>query len=81
MSSRTRRLDAPRPSLLRTAREVTGVMDLARLPLALPSLAREPRGDGSTVMVLPGFATDDYSTWPLRRYLRTRGWAARGQVE
>ncbi len=78
MAARTARLDVSRPSLFNTAREVTGVIDLARLPLALPSLAREPRGDGSTVMVLPGFATDDYSTWPLRRYLRTRGWAARG---
>lgn len=68
----------PRPSWASTVREVTGVLDLARLPFALPQLAREPRGDGSEVMVLPGFGADDASTLLLRAFLVNRGWATRG---
>jgi pimeloyl-ACP methyl ester carboxylesterase len=30
------------------------------------------------VLVLPGFTAGDHSTWPLRRFLRHRGWTALG---
>jgi pimeloyl-ACP methyl ester carboxylesterase len=43
-----------------------------------PFLARAPRGDGHAVVVLPGFATTDASTLPLRRFLRSLGYHVHG---
>ena len=71
-------LAAPRFSLLSMAQEAAGLLELPRLAYAFPSLLREPRGDGSEVVVVPGFGADDLSTWPLRRFLAARGHAARG---
>jgi thioesterase domain-containing protein len=44
-----------------------------------PDLARQPKGDGAPVVVLPGFGGSDLSTALLRAYLRyldhdARGW-------
>lgn len=55
-----------------------GLLSLAALPLALPLLAQAPRGDGHTVIVLPGLMADDVSTLPLRRFLKFLGYDARG---
>jgi pimeloyl-ACP methyl ester carboxylesterase len=53
--------------------EVAGLLELPRLLLRAPSLARAPRGDGGPVMVLPGFATGDGATSILRGYLSFLG--------
>ena len=37
-----------------------------------------PRGDGHSVLVLPGWRANDVSTVPLRAYLRTRGYDVHG---
>jgi len=43
-----------------------------------PLLRRLPRGDGQPVLLLPGFLASDFSTRPLRRFLRDLGyWAHR----
>ena len=39
---------------------------------------RVPRGDGHSVLVLPGLLAGDFSTAPLRRFLRSLGYDARG---
>lgn len=43
-----------------------------------PWLATAPRGDGSSVMVLPGFGTNDFSTVLLRAYLSFLGYRVSG---
>jgi pimeloyl-ACP methyl ester carboxylesterase len=48
-----------------------GLAGLAVLPLAAPWLAAAPRGDGHSVLVVPGLLASDMSTAPLRRFL---GW-------
>ena len=58
--------------------EVFGLLELPRLVLRSPELARQPRGDGSPVMVLPGYGAGDGSTALIRAYLRGLGWDARG---
>lgn len=68
----------PRPNVLALAREATGFFELSGLARQRRSLLGEPRGDGSPVLVVPGFGTDDVSTWPLRRYLRALGYSVRG---
>jgi pimeloyl-ACP methyl ester carboxylesterase len=45
---------------------------------ALPALLAAERGDGHTVLVLPGFTASDLSTSLLRSYLRRQGYDARG---
>ena len=45
------------------------VLEMSSLVYSLPMLARAPRGDGHTVMVLPGFTAGDQSTLILRRVL------------
>src|SRR5262245_25274750 len=41
---------------------------------ATPWLNRLPRGDGHPVLVFPGLAASDFSTLPLRRFLRRQGY-------
>lgn len=61
--------------------------ELAVMPLTFLQLGaglrdlaeRSPRGDGHTVLVIPGFTAGDLTTVPLRRFLealgyRTAGW-------
>ncbi len=43
-----------------------------------PWLATAPRGDGSSVVVLPGFGTNDFSTVLLRSYLSFLGYRVTG---
>ena len=65
----------PRGNVLR---DLLGAGGVALLPLWLPSILRLPRGNGSTVVVLPGFLASDLSTTVLRRFLRTLGYRAVG---
>jgi pimeloyl-ACP methyl ester carboxylesterase len=46
--------------------------------VSVPLLRRAPRGDGHTVLVLPGFLADDRSTFVLRSYLASLGYKACG---
>lgn len=48
--------------------------ELAGLLLAAPMLMTAPRGDGHSVLVLPGFGATDSSTMLLRRYLDFLGY-------
>lgn len=58
-------------------RELIGFASaFATSPLAF--LERMPKGDGSSVLVIPGFLTSDRSTVVLRRFLRSRGYRAYG---
>jgi len=55
-----------------------GAISFASLPFAAPLLARAPRGDGHSVLILPGLLGDDLSTRPLRRFLRHLGYDVHG---
>ena len=59
-------------------REGLGFLELPRLLLSLPELSRLPRGSGQPVMVLPGFATSDASTFVLQNFLRLLGYRVSG---
>jgi pimeloyl-ACP methyl ester carboxylesterase len=61
----------PRSALLW---EPLGLLEPLRLALGSRRLARLPRGDGRTVVLLPGFGTTDHWLWPLGRYLRYLGY-------
>lgn len=53
--------------------------DVGLFIAARPLLRRAaPRGDGHPVLVLPGLMADDYSTRPMRRYLRRLGYHVHG---
>lgn len=54
--------------------EARALFEFSSLLPALPGLLSLPRGDGRPVMTLPGFAADDTSTWPLRRFLAAIGY-------
>src|SRR5829696_3691490 len=54
------------------------MLEPARLAMNSFKLATQPRGDGRTVLVLPGLAASDTSTVPLRSYLRGLNYDARG---
>ncbi|MEQ1753320.1 MAG: alpha/beta hydrolase [Micropepsaceae bacterium] len=47
-------------------------------PPVAPLLENVPRGDGHTVLVLPGFMTGDWATRSLINWLRDAGYDARG---
>jgi len=53
-------------------------IELSTCHAASPAAAYLARGDGHPVLVLPGFASTDTATAPLRRLLRWRGHEAHG---
>jgi len=59
------------PSFWDSATELPRVMlEMTSLTYTWPWLAAAPRGDGHTVLILPGFMAGDQSTLVLRRVLR-----------
>lgn len=66
------------PSGRLVAGELTAGLAAGRLLGAAPRLAGAPRGDGSTVIDVPGWRAPEVSGAPLRGYLRWLGYDARG---
>jgi pimeloyl-ACP methyl ester carboxylesterase len=66
------------PTSTHAVAEAWAVRELPRLAWRLPRLLGGTRGDGAPVLVLPGHSSSDAATAPLRRYLRRRGYDARG---
>ena len=60
--------------------EARSAIDMARMvgPLVRAQLRRTTSRDDLHVIVVPGFGTDDYSTAPLRHYLKQRGFSVEG---
>jgi len=69
-------LQAPATSGL--IREARGLIELPRLLLRFPGLARQPRGNREPVMILPGYGAGDGSTVILKIYLQLLGYRVRG---
>jgi pimeloyl-ACP methyl ester carboxylesterase len=69
-------LQAPHPSGM--IREARMLLELPRLLFRLPELARQPRGSGQPVLVLPGHGAGDVSTAVLQCYLHFLGYRVRG---
>src|SRR5512143_2140435 len=69
-------LQPPRPSGM--IREVRVLLELPRLLFRFPVLARQPKGCGQPVLVLPGYGAGDVSTALLQGYLRFLGYRVRG---
>jgi hypothetical protein len=72
----TKAIEAPPLSGL--IREARGFLELPRLVLRFRDLARQPRGNGEPVLVLPGYRAGDGSTLILKSYLRLLGYQVRG---
>jgi len=64
---------APGPMLMLL--EARAPWEAAALAVAKPWLDRLPASDGHPVLVFPGLAASDWSTAPLRAFLRQRGHA------
>ena len=59
--------------------EGRAIPELFGFAAALPTLAAlAPRGDGHPVLVLPGLTTNDRSTIAMRRFLKSKNFAAHG---
>jgi pimeloyl-ACP methyl ester carboxylesterase len=70
--------DMKPPSKLLLLAEIRAFGEFALGLASLPALAAAPKGDGHTVLVLPGFLTSDSSTDFMRRALRGLGLNAVG---
>lgn len=70
------RTAAEPPSSLLLALESRAVLEWSALAAVWPLLAHTPRGDGHPVLVLPGLTAGDATTWPLRKFLESRGYIA-----
>jgi pimeloyl-ACP methyl ester carboxylesterase len=70
--------DPAPPSPLLLLLEGRAFAEYGALLLAWPLLGFLPRGDGHSVLVLPGFGGSDVSTRPLRRALIRLGYDAHG---
>ncbi len=66
------------PSNEKVVAELFSWAEFPRLLLSAPLLMRGARGDGRTVIVMPGFGAGDLSTLPLRQYLGSLGYNVRG---
>ena len=68
----------PAPGLLLRLLEVRAFWEHYAGVATRPLWALAGRGDGHPVLVLPGLAAGDASTLILRRFLKSRGYAAKG---
>ncbi len=68
----------PPPLGLFALEQARALGDLASFRARRSLRSQAPRGDGHPVLVLPGFLAGDYSTGPLRRFLRDLCYDARG---
>jgi|SRR6266478_2149406 pimeloyl-ACP methyl ester carboxylesterase len=59
-------------------RETRALLELPRLMFRVPDLARQPRGHGQPILLLPGYGAGDGSTLILKSYLRLLGYRVRG---
>ena len=66
------------PSRLVLALESRALAELSAFYMAAPLLGMGRRGDGHPALILPGFATSDRATAPLRAALRRAGFQAHG---
>jgi pimeloyl-ACP methyl ester carboxylesterase len=72
----TNAIQAPNPAGLMG--EARGLLEFPKLLLRFPGLARQKRGNGQRVLVLPGYGAGDASTSVLRAYLDFLGYQPRG---
>ena len=68
----------PPPLSLFLVEQARAALDLARIGPRRKLVETAPRGDGHPVLVLPGLLAGDFSTVPLRRFLRAISYDARG---
>lgn len=68
----------PPPLSLFVREQGRAALELAGLASRRQALEQAPRGDGHPVLVLPGLLAGDFSTLPLRRFLRGLSYDARG---
>lgn len=73
-----RPLQAKPPSRFWTYAEGRAMFELAAFYASMPMLSGLPRGDGHSVLVLPGFMATNTSTAPMRRLLGGLGYDAHG---
>ena len=67
------------PSLFSALTEIPRTLvEIGSLAFSLPALSLLARGDGHTVLVLPGFMAGDESTLVLRSYLSRMGYKPSG---
>ena len=66
------------PSRLLLMLELRALWDLGAFFAWMPLLRTLPRGDGHSVLVLPGLMASDESTRPLRAFLQDRGYVPYG---
>src|SRR5689334_7296439 len=52
--------------------------ELGAFAASFPLLRMAPRGDGHSVLVVPGLIASDVSTRPLRSFLKQQGYDAHG---
>jgi pimeloyl-ACP methyl ester carboxylesterase len=69
------------PGFIKLALESRAPWEHAAYFAAKPALRFAPKGDGHSVLVLPGFVAGDHSTWLLRRFLKERGYDAHGWLQ
>jgi pimeloyl-ACP methyl ester carboxylesterase len=74
----SRRAGSWQRGLLLAAEPVRAASELATTALAAPALALQHRGDGHSVLVIPGWLADDRSTLLLRRYVSALGYDVHG---
>jgi len=66
------------PSPIHLLGEARGLLEFSNLLLESRRLARQPKGQGQPVLVLPGFGASDASTAVLRAYVRYLGYRPLG---
>lgn len=72
-------IGAARPGLLWYLTEPTrAAVDIGQFAATRALLRAAPRGDGHTVLVLPGLGATDWATSPLRRFLAGLGYDVHG---
>lgn len=65
-----------RPTLLNTVKEVSAPLDWLNTLTQLPRLLKLPKGDNRPILLIPGYLADEFSMWPLQRFLNKMQYSA-----
>lgn len=67
-----------RPKIRHMLTESRAFLELGTTSMLMPLLLQAPKGDKHPVMVIPGFLASDFSTKPLRSFLKIKGYKPYG---
>ncbi|WJG10212.1 hypothetical protein [Aliiglaciecola sp. LCG003] len=78
MKNQLSQVTSQQPKVRHLLAESRAILEMGATSMMMPLLLQAPKGDKHPVMVIPGFLASDFSTKPLRSFLKLKGYKSYG---